>query len=115
MDEGLSAKRPEGIRLAAPNGELRFGDDTAEGRPLVIPAGKPFRGVGLGTGGGGIEVEVDVVVVVGDGPREVSLDMLIDARAWEADTDVDWRGFEDRPSPDPDGGSVASADNWPEV
>ena len=36
--------------------ELKLGEETAEGRPLVIPAGNPFRGVGLGTGGGGIEV-----------------------------------------------------------
>jgi hypothetical protein len=42
--------------LDANNGELRFGDEMAEGRPLVIPAGNPFLGVGFGTGGGGIEV-----------------------------------------------------------
>jgi hypothetical protein len=52
----FSANFPEGIRLEAVNGELKFGEETAEGSPLVIPAGKPFRGVGLGTGGGGMDV-----------------------------------------------------------
>jgi len=59
----FSANFPEGIRLEAVNGdiELKFGDETAEGSPFVIPAGNPFRGVGLGTGGGGIDE------VLGDG------------------------------------------------
>jgi len=54
----FSANLPDGIRLEAVNGDmaLKFGDETAEGKPLVIPAGNPFRGVGFGTGGGGIEV-----------------------------------------------------------
>lgn len=42
--------------MDAVNGELRLGEETAEGRPFVIPAGNPLRGVGLGTGGGGIDV-----------------------------------------------------------
>jgi hypothetical protein len=42
--------------LEANNGELRFGDEIADGSPLVIPTGNPFLGVGFGTGGGGMEV-----------------------------------------------------------
>lgn len=42
--------------MEASSGELKLGDEMAEGRPLVIPAGNPFRGVGFGTGGGGIDV-----------------------------------------------------------
>jgi hypothetical protein len=58
--------------LEAVNGdmELKLGEETAEGRPFVIPAGNPFRGVGLGTGGGGIEVLGDGgggIEVLGEG------------------------------------------------
>ena len=63
----LSPNLPEGIRLDAVNGEPKFDDDDADGRPFVIPAGKPFRGVGLGTGGGGIDVFAESVEVFGEG------------------------------------------------
>jgi len=53
--------------LDAVNGEPKFGDDTADGRPFVIPAGNPLRGVGLGTGGGGIDVFAESVEVFGEG------------------------------------------------
>lgn len=56
--------------------ELKLGDETAEGRPFVIPAGNPFRGVGLGTGGGGMDVLGEggggmEVLGEGGGPMEV--------------------------------------------
>ena len=77
----FSANLPDGIRLESVNGDmaLKFGDETAEGSPFVIPAGKPFRGVGLGTGGGGIEVLGDggggmEVLGEGGGGMEVSTD-----------------------------------------
>ena len=53
--------------MDAVNGELKFGEDTADGRPFVIPAGNPLRGVGLGTGGGGIDVFAESIEVFGEG------------------------------------------------
>lgn len=66
----FSANLPDGIRLDAVKGELKLGEETAEGRPFVMPAGNPFLGVGLGTGGGGIDVFGDGgggIEVFGDG------------------------------------------------
>ena len=90
----FSVNLPDGIRLEAVNGdmELKFGDDTAEGRPLVIPAGNPFRGVGLGTGGGGIEVLGDGgggIDVLGEGGG--GMDVLGDVGGGiEVSTDSDF-------------------------
>jgi hypothetical protein len=90
--------------LEASNGELKLGDEMADGRPLVIPAGKPFLGVGLGTGGGGIEVLGEggagiEVLGEGGGGMDVSGEGDLDEPAKREGVracESDWRGLAGR-------------------
>jgi hypothetical protein len=102
--ETFSANRPEGIRFEASNGELKFGDDTADGKPLVIPAGNPFLGVGFGTGGGGIDVLGEGgggMEVFGEGGGAMEVPAVPDLLTSDSTDGVracerDWRGLAGR-------------------